>query len=43
MRKDYINIKVTPEEKAKIEANAKAEGLTVSAYLRRLGMKGGNK
>ena len=34
-----INIRVTPEEKKKIERNAKICRLTVSEYLRQLAMK----
>lgn len=34
-RKEQIKAFVSAEEKAKAEALAKAEGLTISAYLRR--------
>ena len=34
-----INIRVTPEEKEKIERNAKKSRLSVSEYLRQIAMK----
>ena len=40
MKNKIISIKVTAEEKAKIEANANAVGLKVGTYLRMLGLKG---
>lgn len=33
-----INVRVTPEEKEKLQQNAKYCGLSVSEYLRRLGL-----
>lgn len=33
-----INVRVTPEEKEKLTENAKYCGLSVSEYLRRLGL-----
>ena len=43
MKDNFIQIKVTAEEKAKIEEKAKEQGLNVSAYLRMLGLKGEDK
>ena len=33
-----INVRVTPEEKEKLQQNAKYCGLSISEYLRRLGL-----